>query len=64
MIERADSTIRALQKMVVCKQLMPDKIVVIVFSIVINGALQCIYAGLKSHLFFFSSLVSILAFSY
>lgn len=53
MIERADSTIRALQKMVVCKQLMPDKIVVIVFSIVINGALQCIYAGLKSHLFFF-----------
>lgn len=32
MIERAESTISALQKMVECKQLMPDTTVVIFFS--------------------------------
>lgn len=40
MIERADSTVSALQKMVECKQLMPDKTVVIFVSIVIDGAPQ------------------------
>ncbi len=47
MIERADSTISALLKMVECKQLMPDKTVVIFFSSVIGGALRHHYAGLK-----------------
>lgn len=47
MIERAESTISALQKMVECKQLMPDKTVVIFFSIVIEGALWHHYTGLK-----------------
>lgn len=40
MIERADSTISALQKMVECKQLMPDKTVVIFVSVVIDGVPQ------------------------
>lgn len=47
MIERANSRISGLPKMVECKQQMPDKTVVIFFSTVIDGALRRHCAGLK-----------------
>lgn len=47
-IERADSTMSAFQEMVECKQLMPDKTVVVFFlSIVIDKALRRHCPGFK-----------------